>query len=161
MPERNNPARKTGKTNASSRKPKSAGPPAKPGPDAVPKSDLGEIKKPEEAMELLHEAAREKKEELSEGVYKNVNRIRGLVNQASANGRKALHEAKEKAQEAFHSGESAVREKAAEASRRVHAYPWIFLGCVAVGAFYLGYKLNSRKSEQDIPAHRAVTVSCA
>lgn len=100
-------------------------------------------KKFEEALHLLNEAAREKKEEIQNLLNDRYTQIRDVVEDAAKKGRKGVRRAKNDAEEWLDEGTETIREVASELDDRVHENPWAYLGGVAVGALLLGFILGS------------------
>ena len=100
-------------------------------------------KKFEEAVHLLNEAAREKKEEVQNLLNDKYTSIRDVVEDASKKGRRSARRTKDSAEEWLGEGTEAVREVASELDDSVHENPWAYLGGVAVGALLLGLILGS------------------
>ncbi|MDP3919418.1 MAG: hypothetical protein Q8R76_01240 [Candidatus Omnitrophota bacterium] len=102
-----------------------------------------------EALELLNEAARDKREELYDRMEGQYDELRHLFNDASGNVRKSAANLKNRTEDALHEGQEKIgrfaHEKGEEVDRSVHENPWPFLGGVAVAAFVLGYRFSSRK----------------
>ncbi len=100
-------------------------------------------KKFEEALHLLNEAAREKKEEIQSLLNSRFTDIRDVVEGAAKKGRKSYKRVKGEAEEWLGEGTESIKEVASELDERVHENPWAYLGGVAVGALLLGFILGS------------------
>jgi ElaB/YqjD/DUF883 family membrane-anchored ribosome-binding protein len=100
-------------------------------------------KKFEEALHLLNEAAREKKEEIQNLLNGRFTDIRDVVEDAAKKGRKNYRRVKESAEDWLGEGTESIREVASELDDKVHENPWAYLGGVAVGALLLGFILGS------------------
>jgi ElaB/YqjD/DUF883 family membrane-anchored ribosome-binding protein len=101
------------------------------------------MKKFEEALQLLNDAAREKKEEIQSLIGDKYAHIREVVEDATKKGRKTLRRAKGAAEEWVGEGEESLREVVSDLDDKVHENPWAYLGGVAVGALLLGFILGS------------------
>ncbi len=87
-----------------------------------------------EALELLNEAAREKKDELARLVNEKYEHIRTAFGDVAAG-----------ANDVLQSGEERLRETAGELDRSVRENPWPFLGGVAVTFLVLGYIFSGNR----------------
>jgi ElaB/YqjD/DUF883 family membrane-anchored ribosome-binding protein len=104
----------------------------------------------EEALNLLAEAAKEKKQEL-------INLVSGKysdLQDAFFDGRSRLadrvsdatHRAADSVRQYTQMGQDRVRDVASRLDENVHASPWSYIGGIAFGALILGYMLG-RKSD--------------
>ena len=87
-----------------------------------------------EALELLNEAAREKKDELQ-----------GLMVNKYAHIREAMSSGVEHAQEAIAQGREKVIEIAGDVDKRVHKDPWVYIAGAAAASLLLGYLMGSKR----------------
>ncbi len=100
-------------------------------------------KKFEEALHLLNEAAREKKEEIQSLVTDRYSQIRDVLEDAAKKSRKSYRRVKDSAEEWVGEGGENVRELVSDLDDKIHDNPWAYLGGVAVGALLLGLILGS------------------
>ena len=100
-------------------------------------------KKFEEALHLLNEAAREKKEEIQSLINDRYTQIRDVVEEAARKGRREYRRAKNSAEGWVGEGEESLREAVSGLDDRVHENPWAYLGGVAAGALLVGFILGS------------------
>jgi ElaB/YqjD/DUF883 family membrane-anchored ribosome-binding protein len=100
-------------------------------------------KKFEEALHLLNEAAREKKEELQNLLNDRYTEFRDVIGDTAKKGRKTYKRVKNDAEEWLGEGTESIKEMASELDEKVHENPWAYLGGVAVGALLLGFILGS------------------
>ena len=100
-------------------------------------------KKFEEALHLLNEAAREKKEEIQSLIGDKYTHIRDVIEETASKGRREYRRAKNTTEEWLGENGEALREVASDLDDRVHDNPWAYLGGVAVGALLLGFILGS------------------
>lgn len=100
-------------------------------------------KKFEDALHLLNEAAREKKDEIQGLLNDRFTSIRDVVEDAAKKSRRTARRTKDTADEWLGEGTEAVREVASELDDRVHENPWAYLGGAALGALLLGFILGS------------------
>ncbi len=87
-----------------------------------------------EALELLNEAAREKRDEL-----------KGLMANRYAHIREAMNSGVEHAQEAITQGKEKVKAIAGDVDKRVHKDPWPYIAGAAAASLLLGYLMGSKR----------------
>jgi ElaB/YqjD/DUF883 family membrane-anchored ribosome-binding protein len=87
-----------------------------------------------EALELLNEAAKEKREEL-----------KGLLVNKYSHIREAMTSGVEHAQEAIAQGKEKVIEIAGDVDKRVHKDPWAYIAGAAAASLLLGYFMGSKR----------------
>jgi ElaB/YqjD/DUF883 family membrane-anchored ribosome-binding protein len=87
-----------------------------------------------EALELLNEAAKEKRDELN-----------GLMANKYAHIREAMTSGVEHAQEAILQGKEKVKEIAGDVDKRVHKDPWAYIAGAAAVSLLLGYLMGSKR----------------
>jgi len=100
-------------------------------------------KKFEEALHLLNEAAREKKDEIQNLMTDRYSQIRDVLEDAAKKSKKTYRRVKNDAEEWVGEGGESVREVISDLDDKVHENPWAYLGGVAVGALLLGFILGS------------------
>ncbi len=105
-------------------------------------------KKFEEALQLLNDAAKEKKDEIQNLLGDKYTDIRKVIEQAASKGQKNLKRAQRVAGEWIEEGEETLRDVASEVDERVHENPWPYLGGVAIGALLLGFILGSSSRDK-------------
>jgi len=87
-----------------------------------------------EALELLNEAAKEKKVELQ-----------GLMVNKYTHIREAMVSGVEHAQEVIAQGKEKVVEIAGDVDKRVHKDPWVYIGAAAAVSLLLGYFMGAKR----------------
>jgi ElaB/YqjD/DUF883 family membrane-anchored ribosome-binding protein len=87
-----------------------------------------------EALELLNEAAKGKREEL-----------KGLLVNKYSHIREAMTSGVEHAQEAIVQGKEKVIEIAGDVDKRVHKDPWAYIAGTAAAFLLLGYFIGSKR----------------
>ncbi len=101
-----------------------------------------------QALELLNEAAREKREELYDALEHQYDDLRHFVEESSHTARSRISNVRQQARDAFRAGEQKFEEKTREAASEINGsaeeHPWIYLGTVAAGAFLLGLGLRGK-----------------
>lgn len=99
----------------------------------------------QEALELLNEAAVEKKEEVFGLLEDKYEHLKELFENAADNGEEIAGQAKRKIVKSLQDEEKKIKETAAQIDRKIHKEPWAFLGGVALGALVLGLMLGRKK----------------
>jgi len=99
----------------------------------------------EEALELLNDAAQEKKEEVFELLGDKYEHLRGFFESVAQKGGDIAGQTKEQIVKSLHQEEKKLKETAAEWNEKVHKDPWAFLGGVALGSLVLGLILGRKK----------------
>lgn len=102
-------------------------------------------KKFEEALHILNEAAKEKKEEIQDLLGDKYTHIKDAIQEATEDKLKELNRFKKTAQKAIEEGGEKFAEVAQDLDEKVHENPWPYIGGAALGALLLGYILGSSK----------------
>ena len=106
-------------------------------------------KKFEEAIHLLNQAAKEKKEELQNLLRSKYGDIREVLEHAAGEHRERLsEEAKKIAEDALNEGRLRLKEAAEEVDASVRQNPWPYIVGAAVTALIVGYLLGSSSKEK-------------
>ena len=87
-----------------------------------------------EALELLNEAAQEKRDELKDLMADKYTHIR-----------EAMGHTKQMAQQAINQGKDKVVEIAGDVDKRVHKDPWVYIAGAAAASLVLGYLMGSKR----------------
>ena len=102
-----------------------------------------------EALKLLEEAAREKKDELRHLVAHKYTYLREALGDTGHHVAQTLTDAQKKALEALLHAKDVSAEKVKEVAtcvdKDVHERPWAYIGGAALGAFVLGLVLGHRR----------------
>jgi ElaB/YqjD/DUF883 family membrane-anchored ribosome-binding protein len=102
-----------------------------------------------EALKLLEEAAKEKKDDLQDMIQGKYSNLKEALIGKEEDITKALLNAKKQAlKAALHASEvgtERAKEIAAEVDQQVHDNPWPYIGGVAFGALLIGYILGRSK----------------
>lgn len=105
----------------------------------------GSHKKIDEALHLLSEAAKDKKDELA-GLLNNKYRdIKETIAEVAADNIKILKRAQKVAGEKWEDGREQVEKTVEQLDEQVHENPWLYIGGTAVTALLIGYILGSSK----------------
>ena len=97
-----------------------------------------------EALELLNEAAKEKKDELQGLFTDQYSHIKQVMVAGADQGKQFVDKARHLAQDAIVEGEEKIKEVASEADKRVHKDPWPYIAGAAVVSLLLGYLMGSK-----------------
>ena len=95
-----------------------------------------------EALALLNEAAKDKKEEVQKLLSSKYKDIREVLEERLEESREKFGQFRETTQEAIHEGQVRVKKAAREADKEVHSNPWKYIGiaagCALVAGFFMG-----------------------
>lgn len=102
-----------------------------------------------EALKLLEETAKEKKDELQNMLKGKYSHLKEALSDKEQDIAEALHAAKKQAMKAaVHASEigtERAREIAADVDKQVRENPWPYISGVAIGALLIGYILGRSK----------------
>ncbi len=99
----------------------------------------------EEALELLNDAAQEKKEEVFELLGDKYEHLKEFFESAAHNGEAIVGQTKKQIVKSLHEEEKKLKETAAQWDKKAHKEPWVFLGGVALSSLVLGLILGRKK----------------
>ena len=102
-------------------------------------------KKFEDALHLLNEAAKEKKQEIQGLLGDKYSHIKDVIQEATSDKLAEYNRFKKTAQKAIEEGGEKFKEVATDLDEKVHENPWQYVGGAALGALLLGYILGSTK----------------
>ena len=102
-------------------------------------------KKFEEALQLLNEAAKDKKNEIQGLLGEKYSHIKSAIQEVTSGKSAEFNRMKKTAQDVIEQGGEKFKEVATDLDEKVHENPWSYIGGVAVGALLLGYILGSSK----------------
>ena len=100
-------------------------------------------KKFEEALQLLNDAAKEKKDEIQNLLGDKYTDIRRIIEQTAAKQKKNIQRVQRVAEDWMEDGGEKIREVASDVDESVHENPWPYIGGAAIGALLLGFILGS------------------
>ena len=99
----------------------------------------------QEALELLNDAAQEKKDEVYELLGSKYESLKEVFENAAENGHELVGEAKKRIAKGLHAEEKKIKEIAAEMDKKIRRKPWVVLGSVALGSLVLGLIFGGKK----------------
>ena len=99
----------------------------------------------QEALELLNDAAQEKKDEVYELLGSKYESLREIFEDAAQNGHELVGEAKKRIAKGLQVEEKKIKEIASQMDKKVRRKPWVFLGSVALGSLVLGLIFGGKK----------------
>ena len=103
-------------------------------------------KKLNDALQVLNDAAKEKKDEIQKLLSDRYADIQDALHDVAVQGRRNFKKAQRAATHAIEEGEERIKEVAGDVDRNVRKNPWAYIGGAAVGALLLGYILGASKS---------------
>ena len=98
-----------------------------------------------EALELLNEAAKEKKDELKGLFTDRYSHIKQAMIAGTEQGRQVIDKAKLLAQDAIVEGKEKIKVVVSEADKRVHKDPWPYIAGAAAVSLLIGYLMGSKR----------------
>ena len=110
-------------------------------------SENNSTKKFEDALQLLNEAAKEKKQEIQDLLGDKYSHIKDAIQETASEKLGEFKRFKKTAQKAIDEHSETVKEIAEDLDEKVHENPWPYIGGVALGALLLGYILGSSKRQ--------------
>ena len=98
-----------------------------------------------DALELLNEAAQEKRTELYDLIGDKYSHFKEVLSDTAKNGKKAANRTGKELFKALQGREEQFVHKAKEIDKQVHQNPWLYVGIVAVSSVLLGYMMNHKR----------------
>ena len=105
-------------------------------------------KKLTEALELLNEAAREKKDEIQKLIGDRYSDIQDAMHEVAAEGRRNFKKAKRVAEDVVEDGQEKVEKTLQSFDKKIRKEPWKYIGGTALGALVFGFLLGSSKKDK-------------
>ncbi|MCF6158747.1 MAG: DUF883 domain-containing protein [wastewater metagenome] len=97
------------------------------------------------ALQLLDEAAREKKEELNHLISEKYSNVREFMNQTAETYKGVIDKTKHSIDEAMISGEERIKEMKAGLDQKFHENPWPFLIITSIICLASGFIIGGTK----------------
>ena len=98
-----------------------------------------------EALELLNEAAKEKKDELKGLMANRYSHIREAMNAGVEQGKDVLKHTQDLTEQAIAQGKEKAIEIAGDVDKRVHKDPWVYIAGAAAASLLLGYFMGAKR----------------
>ena len=98
-----------------------------------------------EALGLLNDAAKHKKEEIQKLLSNKYSDIRQALQEKVEEGVEGFEEFKEKAADAIHDGRVRAKKVVRETDKEVHKNPWKYIGIAVGSALLLGFIMGRSK----------------
>lgn len=102
-------------------------------------------RKIDEALQLLNEAAREKKDELKQLLDEKYTNIKSALGEVIDDNSELARQFRKRAGEAFEEGQEHLEEAMADVDREVRRNPWPYIGGAAAAALVLGFLMGSSR----------------
>jgi ElaB/YqjD/DUF883 family membrane-anchored ribosome-binding protein len=107
----------------------------------------GSNKKFEEALNLLNEAARDKKDEIQRLISDKYSNIKDMFEETVSMNRAKVERVRHLAEDAIERGQETLRETATDLDESVRRNPWAYIGGVAAGALLIGFIMGSSRRD--------------
>lgn len=115
------------------------------GDNAMSDTTFQNNRKIDEALHLLNEAAKEKKEELQRLLGEKYSNIKETLTEVAMNNKDVMNHVKRIAQDTLEEGQERLGEVAGDIDRQVRSNPWPYIGGAAGAALILGYLMGSSR----------------
>jgi ElaB/YqjD/DUF883 family membrane-anchored ribosome-binding protein len=109
---------------------------------------MSDNKKIDEALNLLSEAAREKKEEVQNLLNNKFTNVRDFIQETAEKQGRNWNRIRRQAEGVMEDGSERLKQTASEIDEKVHENPWPYIGGVALGALLLGFILGSSRRDR-------------
>lgn len=109
-------------------------------------SEINSNRKIDEALQLLNEAAREKKDEFRRLLGEKYENIKDTLTEVALNNRDVMNRVRRVAQDSIEEGQERFEEVISDVDKEVRKNPWPYVGAAAGVGILLGFILgNSRR----------------
>ena len=99
----------------------------------------------QEALELLNEAASEKKGELYDLIGDKYDHFKEILSDTALTGKSVFSQTRKEFVEALQDGEEKIVNRAKQIDKQVHTNPWMYVGIVAMSSVLFGYFMRHKK----------------
>jgi len=104
-------------------------------------------KKFEEALHLLNEAAKDKRDEIQRLLVDKYSDIKEVVSEHLAKNKEQVDKLKDLAGDQFEIGKEKVLDAAKDMDKKVRENPWPYIGGIAVTALLIGFIMGGSKNK--------------
>ena len=98
----------------------------------------------QDALDLLNDAAQEKKDEVYELIGDKYDSLRGLFEAVLDNGQEVTTHVQKRISKGLHEEEKKIRQATTKWDKKIHREPWKYLGGVALGSLIIGFFLGRK-----------------
>lgn len=102
----------------------------------------------EEALQLLNEAAREKKDELQKLLGEKYGDIKDALFEVASKNKETMNRIKKATLNAVEEGQERFEDAVVDIDKKVKKNPWPYIGGAAAGALLLGFILGSSNNRR-------------
>lgn len=99
-----------------------------------------------EALELLNEAAKGKKEEVFGVITDKYEHLREMFAGVAKNGQSLAEDARKNISKTFQMEEKKIKQMAVQWDKKIRKNPWAYIGGAALSSLFLGMLLTRKKS---------------
>lgn len=99
-------------------------------------------RKIDEALHLLNEAAKDKKDELRRLLGEKYSSIKDTLTEVAMDNKEVLNRVKRLATDTLEDGQERIVQAAQDVDKQVRKNPWPYIGGAAAAALFLGYLMG-------------------
>ena len=114
----------------------------------MPKANNSKQKKFEEALQLLNEAAQDKKGEIENLLGEKYDNIREAIEEAISKNKSHFNRVRKLVESSIDEGQGRVKQKTDQVNKEIRDNPWKYLGGTALGAVLLGFIMGSSRGKK-------------
>ena len=105
-------------------------------------------KKFKEALQLLNEAASDKKTEIENLLGDKYDNIREAIEEAVSKNKSHFNRVRKLVESSIDEGQGRLKQKTDEINKEISGNPWKYLGGTALGALMLGFIMGSSRGKK-------------